>query len=126
MPRSRGCKVHIYNNVFDNIGTSGNSGYSLGPGIGSLFIVESNYFGSHAGKILRYNDKSSLSDSTFSKLYASGNVPELSNSNSEEFTKHRVTEKPFEISYEYELDDVSKNKGELPGKVGNVLLISVK
>ena len=126
MPRSRGCKVHIYNNVYDSIGTSGNSGYSLGPGIGSLFIVESNYFGSHAGKILRYNDKSSLSDSTFSKLYASGNVPELSNSNSEEFTKHRVTEKPFEISYEYELDDVAKNKSELPGKVGNVLLISVK
>ncbi|MBR1713981.1 MAG: polysaccharide lyase family 1 protein [Treponema sp.] len=126
MPRSRGCKVHIYNNVYDSIGTSGNSGYSLGPGIGSLFIVESNYFGSHAGKILRYNDKSDPSDSTFSKFYTSGNSTELNSSNSEEYSKHHTDTKPFDIPYAYSLDDVSKNKSELPGKAGNVLLISVK
>ncbi len=126
MPRSRGCKVHIYNNVYDNIGNSGNNGCSLGPGIGSLFIIESNYFGKHAGKILRYNDKSDPSDSTFSKFYINGNDTELNSSNSEEFDKHLSKTKPFDIPYEYTLEDVAKNKAELPSKAGNVLLISVK
>lgn len=126
MPRSRGCQVHLYNNVYDQIGTEGNSGYSLGPGIGSQFIVENNSFGTHAGKILRYADSSKPTDETFSKLYVKGNVPELNDDNSEEFTKHNVSEKPFSIEYEYKLSDVSTAKSEVPKKTGPVLKFNIE
>lgn len=125
MPRARGCEVHLYNNVYDKIGTSKNSGYSLGPGIGSQFVVESNYFGTHAGKILRYADKSKKGDATFSNLYVSGNSPELNDSNSEQFTLHHSETKPFEIGYAYTLDSVDDVKANVPNFAGPVQDITV-
>lgn len=125
MPRARGCEVHLYNNVYDKIGTSKNSGYSLGPGIGSQFVVESNYFGTHAGKILRYADKSKKGDATFSNLYVSGNSPELNDSNSESFTLHHSETKPFEINYDYTLDSVDDVKANIPSFAGPVADITV-
>lgn len=125
MPRARGCEVHLYNNVYDKIGTSKNSGYSLGPGIGSQFVVESNYFGTHAGKILRYADKSKKGDATFSNLYVSGNSPELNDSNSEQFTLHHSETKPFEINYAYTLDSVDDVKANVPNLAGPVQDITV-
>lgn len=125
MPRARGCEVHLYNNVYDKIGTSKNSGYSLGPGIGSQFVVESNYFGTHVGKILRYADKSKKGDATFSNLYVSGNSPELNDSNSEQFTLHHSETKPFEINYAYTLDSIDDVKANVPNLAGPVQDISV-
>ena len=119
MPRSRGCQIHIYNNVYNQIGTNGNSGYSLGPGIGSLFIVENNSFGTHAGKILRYNDSSTPDSATFSKLYVSGNDTELDASNSEQFDRHHVTEKPFAVPYDYSPVTASKAKETVPAEAGS-------
>nr|MCR5724473.1 polysaccharide lyase family 1 protein [Treponema sp.] len=83
MPRSRGCQVHIYNNYYDSIGTSGNGGYTLGPGINSQYIVENNYFGSWytSSCLVKYFDGSASSDDTLSKFYQSGNNVTISNSN---------------------------------------------
>ncbi len=120
MPRSRGCQIHIYNNVYDQIGTSENSGYSLGPGIASQFIVENNYFGVHANKILRYADKSKPGDKTLSKLYNKGNMPELSPSNSEEYNKHHVEEMPWKILYDYSLMSADQAKKTVPLEAGPV------
>lgn len=103
MPRSRGCQIHLYNNCYENIGTPGNSGYSLGPGIGSQFIVENNYFGSHQGKILRVSDSSAAGSETFYRLYNKGNKPELNSSNSEKYKEHHVEVMPWKIGYEYTL-----------------------
>ncbi|MBQ9206158.1 MAG: polysaccharide lyase family 1 protein [Treponema sp.] len=108
MPRTRGGYFHLYNNVFDDIGTKNNSGASLGPGIGAQFIVENNFFGNHAGKILKAQDSSEPSDSTFYKIYASGNSPELTKSNSEGFEAHQVTKKPWNIPYKYSLQNAIK------------------
>jgi len=44
MPRTRGTQMHVYNNYYRDIGTEGNSGYCLGPGINAHFIVENNFF----------------------------------------------------------------------------------
>ena len=124
MPRSRGCKVHLYNNYYDNIGINGNGGYSLGPGIGSQYIVENNYFGTHQGKVfVKYFDSSaSTSATTFSKLYHNGNNVTFSSSNMakdsaekaspNDVTKHLVSNAPWTIRYEYE-SKMSANS-ELP------------
>ncbi|MBQ0050873.1 MAG: polysaccharide lyase family 1 protein [Treponema sp.] len=119
MPRSRGCQIHIYNNVYEQIGVDGNSGYSLGPGIASLFIVENNSFGSHKGKILRYADSSQPEDSTFSKLYVSGNVPELNASTAEQFERHKVEDKPFAIYYDYTALPATEVKAIVPTLAGS-------
>ena len=79
MPRSRGCQLHIYNNYYNDIGTSGNNGYALGPGIGSQYIVEGNYFGSFQNKIVQYADSSS-SATTLSKFYQTNNSKTLTSS----------------------------------------------
>ena len=119
MPRTRACQVHIYNNYYNNIGNDGNAGYSLGPGINAQFIVENNYFGTHASYIVKYFD-SSTSTSTLSKIYASGNSPTLSDtctiidssventsvtgsSSSTAWTAHSVSTAPWTIGYTYKL-----------------------
>ena len=124
MPRSRGCEVHLYNNYYNDIGISGNGGYSLGPGIGSQYIVENNYFGTHQGKVfVKYFDSSaSTSATTFSKLYHNGNNVTFSSSNMakdsaekaspNDVTKHLVSNAPWTIRYEYE-SKMSANS-ELP------------
>lgn len=129
MPRSRGCQVHIYNNYYNNIGTSGNNGYSLGPGIGSQYIVESNYFGSfkNSKSILKYFDTSSggSSASTFSKLYATGNNVTFSSSNmatdgdtASSVTGHLVSSAPWTISYTYTADANSSLPTDIPNEAG--------
>ena len=115
MPRSRGVNAHIYNNYFDNIGTNENKGSSLGPGIGSMYVVENNFFGKHAQTAVKYYDKSEKTDPTFSKFYQSGNIPQLNASNcaydkvdkTNDFEAHLTSEKPFAINYNYSLDETS-------------------
>lgn len=119
MPRTRGGYFHLYNNVFDNIGTSKNSGASLGPGKGAQFIVENNFFGKHAGKILRAADNSKKEDATFYKIYANGNSPELSASNTEGFTAHKVAEKPWTVPYKYSLQSAEKAKASVVSEAGS-------
>ena len=117
MPRSRGCQVHLYN----NIGTSGNGGYSLGPGIGSQYIVENNYFGTHQSNMVKYFDAStSTSADTFSRLYQSGNNITFTSSNMskdkvekaspDDVTKHLSPTAPWEVKYAYK-DVLSANSG---------------
>ena len=119
MPRTRGGYFHIYNNVFEKIGTSKNSGASLGPGRGAQFIVENNFFGEHAGKILRASDNSKTDEPSFYKIYASGNSPELNSSNSEGFTAHQVTKKPWNIPYNYTLQNAIKAHFEVIEQAGS-------
>lgn len=132
LPRSRGCQLHIYNNVYDKIGTSGNSGYSLGPGTGSLYIVENSYFGNfeNPSNIVQYADKSSDFQSEYvSKFFQSGNNIQINNSNVKydkaeslrDFEKYHLTdEKPWNIPYEYSknMKSFSEAKQNVPNKAG--------
>jgi len=147
MPRSRGCQMHIYNNYWNDIGNSDNVGYSLGPGIGSQYIVENNYFGNFAdnSSIVEYFDSSADSASTLSKFYQSGNNITITAANvrwdsstepNGNFARHNTSTKPWTISYTYttKMDsyDVAKSKasaGAGPDKTGyskNVRVNSVK
>ncbi len=127
MPRSRGVKMHIYNNYYDKIGNSENTGSSLGPGIGSLYVVENNFFGEHAGTIVKYYDKSDAKAKTFSKFFHKGNLPELTDKNCsydkvdklKAFKKHVVNEKPFAIPYTYALEEAATLKDTVPALVGS-------
>lgn len=131
MPRSRGCQVHIYNNYYNGIYQ-----YSIGPGINSQYIVENCYFGTHSNSssIVKYYDCSASADAdTFSKIYASGNYPTLSDSNttidtsvekntgatsSNAWTVHSVSTKPWTINYEYTLDAASDLPSLIPDAAG--------
>ncbi|WP_407426983.1 polysaccharide lyase family 1 protein [Treponema sp.] len=126
MPRTRAGYFHLYNNVYEDIGTSKNSGASLGPGIGAQFIVENNFFGKHAGKILKAADSSKSGSETFYKIYASGNSPELSSSNSEGFASHRVTKKPWEIPYKYTLENAVKAHFNVIEQAGSGAEVSIE
>lgn len=112
MPRSRGCQAHIYNNVYDEIGTSGNNGYSLGPGTGSMYIVENNYFGNFANSksLVQYADATTSATSPYcSKFYQSGNNITISSSQVKfdsaeqlkDFSKHLTSTKPWTPAYDY-------------------------
>ncbi|MCM1322110.1 MAG: polysaccharide lyase family 1 protein [Bacteroides sp.] len=106
MPRSRGCQLHIYNNVYDDIGVLGNGGYSLGPGIGSQYIVENNYFGSFKQNIVQYEDSSEAGAATLSKFYQTGNNITISNSDVKNSgldfaTYHNTPTPPWTINYPY-------------------------
>lgn len=121
MPRSRGCQMHIYNNVYEDIGI-----YSLGPGIASMYIVENNYFGSHKGSVVRYFDKTtSTTEETFSKFYHSGNTPAITTSTYDgvdalnDFSKHVVNEKPWTIPYSYNPETADIVKNTVPTKAGS-------
>lgn len=118
MPRTRGGYFHLYNNVFDNIGTKNNSGASLGPGVGAQFIVENNFFGKHAGYILRANDNSKPGSPTFYKIYANGNEPELNGSNAEGFTSHKLDQKPWKVPYKYTLKTAAEAKSSVVKEAG--------
>lgn len=129
MPRSRGTLMHIYNNYYNNIGVPNNSGYSLGPGYGSLFIVENNYFGVHRASIVKYYDKSQESDDTFSRFYHTGNIPALSAANCSydsvekvrDFTKHETPVKPWTILYSYTADPAEGLAASVPAGAGSGL-----
>lgn len=130
MPRSRGAQMHIYNNYYNNIGVPNNAGYSLGPGIGSQFIVENNYFGSHTGQggngIVKYFDSSAATASTFSRFYQSGNIPVLTSAhctfdsveNVRNFDTHVTAEKPWTIPYAYSPEDASGLNASVPAGAG--------
>jgi pectate lyase len=130
MPRSRGTQMHVYNNYYNNIGVPNNAGYSLGPGIGSQFIVENNYFGSHTGQggngIVKYFDSSAATASTFSRFYQSGNIPVLtaahctfdSVENVRNFDTHETSEKPWVIPYAYTLENASGLDVSVPAEAG--------
>ncbi|MDE5797953.1 MAG: polysaccharide lyase family 1 protein [Treponemataceae bacterium] len=130
MPRSRGCQVHIYNNYYNDIGIKENGGYSLGPGIGSQFIVENNYFGKHqTSTILKYFDNSGddPSAATFSRLYYNGNNVTFSNTNmakdklekASDVTAHlTTTAKPWTINYTYEPETNSELPALIPTAAG--------
>lgn len=126
LPRSRGTQMHIYNNVYDNIGIKENSGSSLGPGIASQYIVENNFFGKHAGPIIKYYDSSDKKAKTFSKFYHSGNIPKLSSSicsydkidKLKSFSAHESAEKPWSIPYSYTLEDAEQIKKSVPVSAG--------
>ena len=126
MPRTRAGYFHLYNNVYEDIGTKENSGASLGPGIGAQFIVENNFFGKHAGKILKSADSSKNGSETFYKIYASGNSPELSASNSEGFATHRVSKKPWEIPYKYTLQNAIKAHFDVIEQAGSGAEVSIE
>jgi pectate lyase len=129
MPRARGTQMHVYNNYYNNIGVTGNSGYSLGPGYGSQFIVENNYFGSHLAAIVRYFDKSQENDGTFSRFYHNGNIPALSASNCSydgvetvrNFAKHETPAKPWVIPYIYTPDPAEDLAASIPAGAGSGL-----
>lgn len=115
LPRSRGTQMHIYNNVYDDIGVPNNGGYMFGPGTGSMYIVENNYIGSHLAHIVSYFDKSEESDKSFSRFYESGNSVKIEEKDVKwdgaektgNFKAHFVQSKseiPWKIPYKYELE----------------------
>ncbi|GHV87662.1 hypothetical protein AGMMS50267_00220 [Spirochaetia bacterium] len=135
MPRSRGTQMHIYNNYYNNIGVPNNAGYSLGPGVGSQFIVENNYFGSHTGQggngIVKYFDISeTTAAATFSRFYQSGNIPVLTAAHCtfdgatekvKDFNAHLTTEKPWTIPYVYAPESASALNVSVPAGAGTKL-----
>ena len=127
MPRSRGCQLHIYNNYYNAIGTSGNGGYALGPGIGSQFIVEGNYFGSFQQKIVQYADSSTNeSASTLSKFYQKDNSKTLTSSDVKfdsaekvkDWSVHETSTAPWTITYDYKAESYSVLPELIPNAAG--------
>lgn len=127
MPRSRGCQLHIYNNYYNSIGTSGNGGYALGPGIGSQYIVEGNYFGSFKNTIVQYADSSaSASASTLSKFYQKDNSKTLTSSDIKwdsaekvkDWSAHETSTAPWTITYDYKAESYSVLPELIPNAAG--------
>lgn len=127
MPRSRGCQLHIYNNYYNAIGTSGNGGYALGPGIGSQYIVEGNHFGSFQQKIVQYADSSaSASASTLSKFYQKDNSKTLTSSDVKfdsaekvkDWSAHETSTAPWTITYDYQAESYSVLPELIPNAAG--------
>lgn len=125
MPRTRAGYFHIYNNVYDNIGTDNNHGASMGPGIGAQFIVENNYFGAHKGSIISANDGSKPDSPTFYKIYVSGNIPELNSSNTSGFVNHKVDTMPWKVPYKYNLKSAEETKTKVPSEAGSGASVSI-
>jgi pectate lyase len=136
MPRSRGTQMHIYNNYYNNIGVPNNNGYSLGPGYGSQFIVENNYFGAHTALsgagIVKYFDPSENSSSgTFSRFYQSGNIPVLGNANCsydgvdklKDFSAHLTGTMPWAIPYDYTPEPAAGLNASIPAGAGSRMRI---
>jgi pectate lyase len=135
MPRSRGTQMHVYNNYYNNIGVPSNAGYSLGPGVGSQFIVENNYFGNHTGQggngIVKYFDISATpAAATFSRFYQSGNIPVLTADHCtfdgttekvKDFNAHLTEVKPWTIPYAYSPEDALALNVSIPAGAGTKL-----
>lgn len=124
--RTRWTNVHIYNNLYEDIGYGREWGYSLGLGIGSNFIVENNYFGFHKSGIIGWFDKSDVNDKSNSTLYYRGNFPNLEDKDSiytkidklKDYKLHIKEEKMYDIFYDYKLEPVNKIKKCLKYLVG--------
>lgn len=125
-PRSRGCQMHLYNNFYDGIGNSENLGYIFGPGIGSLYIIENNFYGKTQGTLLDYFDKSEKNDKTFSKIYQKGNSKEIKDSdikwekvNKVNSIKAHSSDVPvFDVPYDYSLDEAASLKDSVVAQAG--------
>lgn len=126
-PRSRGCQIHIYNNVYDDIGVPKNTGYMFGPGIGSNYIIENNYLGSHLSSMAGFYDKSkSPKDSTFARIYQSGNSVEMTakdmtfqgSTSVHNFENHVSATKMFKIPYAYEMSSWEEAKADVMENYG--------
>jgi uncharacterized protein YjdB len=117
MPRARGTQTHLYNNYFDNIGVNGNSGYIMGPGRNSQFIVENNYFGSRFHntntKIFDYYDNTTYP----SKVYSNGN----NSNNGTGSGNGNVSSRPWTPAYSFTLDAVSGLNTSVPAGAGPTL-----
>lgn len=121
-PRARWANIHIYNNLYENIGKDGITfSYSLGPGIGSKFIAENNFFNYNGFAVIHWFDKSNIDDKSLSILYYKGNVPDLDDKTSiysdvdklKNYKLHIDEEKPFKIPYSYELQNAKILKKQL-------------
>jgi len=134
LPRSRGTQMHIFNNVYDDIGVPTNKGYMFGPGTASQFIVENNYLGSHLGEIVSYFD-SSTKENTISKFYQSGNSVTIKNSDVKwggkvkDFNSHFVDSKdkmPWQIPYNYKMDNFNEALNDVKVNVGANKILEIK
>ncbi|MCL2441977.1 MAG: Ig-like domain-containing protein [Treponema sp.] len=99
MPRTRGTQMHVYNNYYNNIGTTGNGGSFMGPGYNAQFIVENNYFGTKTGSTnIEWMDHVNYRASVF---YSGNNRTETS------WWGNRASaeSKPWIPGYVYTLDD---------------------
>ena len=114
IPRARWANVHVYNNLYKNIGNKDrNFGYSLGIGIGCNFIVENNFFENSQYAIIDWFDKSKIKEQSLALLYYKGNIPSLKDeiitySQTDELNNYKIhlkEEKVFIIPYYYELED---------------------
>jgi len=115
MPRTRGTQMHIYNNFYDNIGNSDNSGSYMGPGWGAEFIVENNYFGTKpsGGKTVEWFD---TNPSTYPvKFYYNGN--NIANDNASWWVR-ASDPKPWQPGYQYTPENYSELPTSIPAQAG--------
>jgi pectate lyase len=116
MPRTRGAQVHIYNNCYNNIGTQGNNGTFMGPGVNAQFIVENNFFGTKSGgtnsKQIDWMDNGTNPAQVY---YAGNNKQDLA------FWVKASAAKPWTITYEYTLEPNAELLQSIPAKAGTTL-----
>ncbi len=123
-PRSRGCYMHIYNCFYDEIGVPKNPGYCLGPGTNSLYIVENNYFGSSQKEKIDFYDMTKNKKPTL-RLYTEGNNIEFTDSDMSlkgtknfSYSDYLVSEKPWQIPYDYSMEDANDLNNSIPKRAG--------
>jgi pectate lyase len=115
MPRTRGTQMHIYNNFYNTIGVSGNSGYCMGPGMNAHFIVEHNYFGSIAsGKVIDFYDSPAFP----ARVYAAGNNKTVARSPHDSGGGG----KPWMPAYDYTLETNAGLPVSIPAGAGPLLV----
>jgi len=116
MPRTRGAQMHVYNNFYDNIGVSGNSGSFMGPGWGAQFIVENNFFGTkpYGGKTIEWMDNVQYR----AKFFYSGNNKA---DNDISWWGRASDPKPWEPAYSYTLQPADALPALIPDKAGPTL-----
>jgi len=116
-PRTRGTQMHIYNNYYNDIGVSGNSGYALGPGVNAHFIVENNYFGtfySSSTKLVDYYD-----NATYPALvWSAGNNKTVARSSNDK----TAGGKPWEPAYTYTPEPNTGLPASVPAGAGPTLV----
>jgi len=113
MPRTRGTQMHVYNNYYNNIGVSGNTGSFMGPGWGAEFIVENNYFSPKSGKTIEWFD---TNPSVYPvKFYYNDN--NIANSNASWWGR-TSDPKPWMPAYQYTPDNNSELPTSIPTQAG--------
>jgi len=116
MPRTRGTQMHIYNNFYNDIGNSENTGSFMGPGWGAEFIVENNYFSSKTGKTVEWFD---TNPSLYPvKFYYNDN--NIANSNTSWWGR-ASNPKPWTPAYQYAPENYSGLPTLIPAQAGTVL-----